>query len=213
MRNLDECPEGRQSDCIERVGGDITIHDSFANIVDTGFPGITTRYRADFKTDWGEIGLSGAWRHVTDADLRIEGNQERYATSRNMARIRFEARRGILTATWTVNHRAGFRNRADTGDFDDWTGHDVALDWNGPPGLEGARITAGVFNPHRRRPHGRHREPGQRGRPRGGRLGTHVLPDAEQELLTAACACVSCPPCPGAAPGIPRSARLAFSDP
>ena len=146
MQNLDECPEGRRSDCIERVGGDITIHDSFANIVDTGISGITTRYRADFETDWGEIGLSGAWRHVTDAELRIEGNEDRYATSRNMARFRIEARHRNLTATWTVNYRAGFRNQADTGDFDNWTGHDVALDWNEPLGLEGARLTAGVFN-------------------------------------------------------------------
>ena len=146
MLNLDECSEGQQSDCIERIGGDITIHDSFANIVDTEISGITTRYRADFETDWGEIGLSGAWRHVTGAELRIEGNDDRYATSRNMARIRFEARRRNLTATWTVNYRAGFRNQADTGEFDDWTGHDLALDWNEPMGLEGARITAGVFN-------------------------------------------------------------------
>ncbi|MYG26996.1 MAG: TonB-dependent receptor, partial [Boseongicola sp. SB0677_bin_26] len=146
MQNLDECTGGQQSNCIERVGGDITIHDSFANIVDTGISGITTRYRADFETDWGEIGLSGAWRHVTDAELRVEGNEDRYATSKNMARIRFEARRRNLTATWTVNYRAGFRNRADTGDFDDWTGHDLALDWNKPLGLEGARMTVGVFN-------------------------------------------------------------------
>ncbi|MDE0520615.1 MAG: TonB-dependent receptor [Boseongicola sp.] len=146
MQNLEECSGGQQSNCIERVGGDITIHDSFANIVDTEISGITTRYRADFETDWGEIGLSGAWRHVTDARRSIEGNSEPYATSKNMARVRFEARRRNLTATWTVNHRAGFRNQADTGDFNDWTGHDVALDWNEPMGLEGARITAGVFN-------------------------------------------------------------------
>ncbi|MYK33208.1 MAG: TonB-dependent receptor, partial [Boseongicola sp. SB0670_bin_30] len=146
MQNLEECSSGQQSNCIARVGGDITIHDSFANIVDTEISGITTRYQADFETDWGEIGLSGAWRHVLDAELRIEGNEDRYATSRNMARVRFEARRRSLTATWTVNYRAGFRNQADTGDFDDWTGHDVALDWNEPMGLEGARVTAGVFN-------------------------------------------------------------------
>ena len=146
MQNLEECSDGQQSNCIGRIGGDITIYDSFANIVDTEISGITTRYNADFETDWGEIVLSGAWRHVTDAKRSIEGNSERYATSKNMARIRFEARRRNLTATWTVNYRAGFRNQADTGNFDDWTGHDVALDWNEPMGLEGARITAGVFN-------------------------------------------------------------------
>ena len=146
MQNLDECSDGQQSSCIARTGGDITLHDSFANIVDTEIRGITTRYRADLETDWGEIVLSGAWRHVTDAERRIEGNDERYATSRNMARVRFEARRGDLTATWTTNYRAGFRNQSDTGNFDDWTGHDLALDWNEPMGLDGARITAGVFN-------------------------------------------------------------------
>ncbi len=146
MRNLDECSGGQRSNCIERTGGDVTIHDSFANIVDTEISGITTRYRADFETDWGEIGLSGAWRHVTDAERRIEGNDVRYATSRNIARIRFEARHRNLTATWTVNYRAGFRNESDTGDFEDWTGHDLAVDWNEPMGLEGARMTAGVFN-------------------------------------------------------------------
>ncbi len=146
MQNLDECSDGQQSNCIARTGGDITIHDSFANIEDTEIRGITTRYRADLETDWGEIGLSGAWRHVTDAKRRIEGNDVRRAISRNMARIRFEARRGDLAATWTTNYRAGFRNQSDTGDFDDWTGHDLALDWNEPMGIEGARITAGVFN-------------------------------------------------------------------
>ena len=146
MRNLDQCAEGRTSDCIERTGGSITIYDSFANIVDTEISGITTRYRRSFGTDWGEIVLSGAWRHVIDAERTVEGNKERHASSENMVRSRFEARRGGVTATWTVNYREGFRNQSNTGDFDDWLGHDVAVDWNEPLGMDGARITAGVFN-------------------------------------------------------------------
>ena len=146
MRNLDRCAEGRTSNCIARTAGAITIYDSLANIVDTGISGITTRWRRDFETDWGEIVLSGAWRHVTDAERTVQGNRGRYATSSNMVRSRFEARRGDVTATWTVNYREGFRNQSDTGDFDDWLGHDVAVDWNGPMGIDGARLTAGVFN-------------------------------------------------------------------
>ena len=146
MRNLDPCAQGQTSNCIARTGGSITIYDSFANIVDTGISGVTTRYRRNFGTDWGEIVLSGAWRHVTDAERTVEGNQERYATSKNMVRSRFEARRGDVTATWTVNYREGFRNQSDTGDFDNWLGHDLAVDWNEPMGIDGARITAGVFN-------------------------------------------------------------------
>ena len=146
MRNLDQCTDGRTSDCIERTGGSITIHDSIANIVDTEISGVTTRYRRSFGTDWGEIVLSGAWRHVTDAERTVGGIKGRHASSRNMVRSRFEARRGGVTATWTVNYREGFRNQSNTGDFEDWVGHDAAVDWNEPMGIDGGRITAGVFN-------------------------------------------------------------------
>ena len=146
MKNLDECLGGDMTNCIERTAGDITIYDSYANIVETEISGVTTRYGGTFTTDWGELGMSGAWRHVTDAELRIAGNEGRYVISRNMARVRFMARRGGLSATWTVNYRAGFENRAGSGEFESWTGHDAVLDWKKPLGLEGVRVTAGVFN-------------------------------------------------------------------
>ena len=146
MQNLPECPPGVFSNCISRTGGDITIHDSYANIVETEISGLTTRYAATFPTDWGEIGMSGAWRHVISADLYIAGNKERYVISRDMARIRFMARHGNLTAMWTTNYRAAFANQAGTGKFQSWTGHDAVLDWKDPLGLTGARLAAGVFN-------------------------------------------------------------------
>ena len=146
MQNLDECMSSDRTNCIERTAGDITIHDRYANIVETEISGITTRFGSSFGTDWGELGMSGAWRYVTDAELRIAGNEDRYAISKNMARVRFKARRGGLSAIWTVNYREGFKNRSETGEFKSWTGHDVVLDWKTPLGLEGARVTAGVFN-------------------------------------------------------------------
>ena len=146
MQNLDECTGGGRTSCIDRTAGDITIHDRYANVVETEISGITTRYGGTFGTDWGELGMSGAWRYVTDAELRIAGNEDRYVISKNMARVRFMARRGGLSATWTVNYREGFKNRSETGEFESWTGHDVVLDWNEPLGLEGGRVTAGVFN-------------------------------------------------------------------
>ncbi|MCY3725616.1 MAG: TonB-dependent receptor, partial [Rhodobacteraceae bacterium] len=148
--NLDECPDGNdeKSNCVDsEAGGAITIYDSFANILDTKISGITTRYRRNYETDWGEIVLSGAWRHVIDATSTVGGGTtERYATSENMVRSRFEARRGDVTATWTVNYRQGFRNQSDTGNFDDWLGHDFYVDWKKPWGMEKSRLTAGVFN-------------------------------------------------------------------
>ena len=146
MQNLPECVGAMTSNCISRTGGDVTIYDSNANIIEDEISGITTRYAATFPTEWGEIGMSGAWRHVIDAELYIAGNKHRYAISRDMARIRFMARRGSLTAVWTTNHRAAFGNQAGTGKFESWTGHDVALDWKDPLGLTGARLAAGVFN-------------------------------------------------------------------
>ena len=146
MQNLDECKEGDRSNCIERTGGDITIHDSYANIVETGISGITTRFGGSFRTGWGEVGLSGAWRRVMSADREVAGNRERYAISRNAARVRLSARRGGVSAIWTVNYRAGFKNRSGAGRFESWTGHDVVLDWNEPLGLEDTRVAAGVFN-------------------------------------------------------------------
>ncbi len=145
--NLGECEDGQTSNCIRRTrAGSVTIHDSYGNVLDTRISGVTTRYRKSFGTDWGEIVLSGAWRHVNDAERTLHGRKGRYATSKNMVRSRFEAQRGDVTTTWTVNFREGFRNQSDTGEFDDWLGHDLAVDWNEPLGVEGTRVTAGIFN-------------------------------------------------------------------
>ena len=146
MQNLPECTGGATSNCIGRSGGDITIYDSYANIVETEISGITTRYAASFPMDWGEVGMSGAWRHVIGAESHVAGSKGRYAFSRNMVRARFMARHRNLTAVWTVNYRAAFSNQAGTGEFESWTGHDAVLDWKDPLGLAGARLSAGVFN-------------------------------------------------------------------
>ncbi len=146
MQNLNECIGDERISCIDRTAGDITIHDSFANVSDTEVSGINTRLGGGFRTGWGVVGMRGAWRRVTSAELRIAGEDGRYAIPRNMVRIGILARRGGLSAVWTANYRAGYENRAGTGTFKSWTGHDVVLDWADPLGLEGARATAGVFN-------------------------------------------------------------------
>ena len=133
-----------RTNCIERTAGDITIHDSYSNIVDTELSGVNTRLGGGFRTGWGVVGLRGAWRRVTSADLRIAGEEGRYAIPRNVVRIGILARRGDLSAVWTANYRSDYQT--GTGTFESWTGHDVVLDWTDPLGLEGARATAGVFN-------------------------------------------------------------------
>ena len=147
MRNLEECNGAERSNCIERTGGDITIHDSYANIVETEIEGVTTRLRSrNFETGLGELRVSGAWRHVIDAERRIAGNDDRYALAKNMARLRFQLSRGSVNTVWTTNYRAGFENRSGTGRFESWTGHDLVLDWKEPWGIKGLRAAVGVFN-------------------------------------------------------------------
>ena len=146
MQNLDECMEGNMSNCIERAGGEITIRDSYENVVKTELSGVTTRFGGGFRTSWGVVGMRGAWRHVTSAKRRVAGNKERFVIAKNMVRAGFLVRRGNLSVVWTANYRSGFKNQAGTGTFKSWLGHDAVLDWKAPMGLNGARVAAGVFN-------------------------------------------------------------------
>ena len=146
MRNLHECAGGQRENCIERIAGDITIHARYANVVETDLSGINTRLGGGFRTGWGVVGLRGSWRHATSTERRIAGEEDRFPIPKNVARAGILARRGGLSATWTTYYRSSYKNRAGTGTFKSWTGHDVVLDWAGPLGLKGARVSAGVFN-------------------------------------------------------------------
>ncbi|MCY4453122.1 MAG: TonB-dependent receptor [Immundisolibacterales bacterium] len=146
MQNLNECKDGETMNCIERTGGDITIHDEYANVVDAGISGISTRFGGGFRTGFGVVGMRGVWRRITGTDLRVAGEEDHYPIPKNFLRAGFLARRGNLSAIWTINYRSGFENREESGTFDSWTGHDLVLDWTEPLGLEGARVAAGVFN-------------------------------------------------------------------
>ncbi len=148
MQNLPSCPEnGPNTRCIERNGGsDITIHNGFENIVETKIQGVQTRFGSGFRTGWGIVGFRGAWRHITDAERHIQNVEDGYPVPRDAFRFGVQAIRGNLSVSWVGNYRAGFKNRASTGKFKSWTGHDLAMDWNKPWGLENARFAAGVLN-------------------------------------------------------------------
>ena len=146
MLNLPVCAGGDRTDCIWRNGGDITIHQGFDNIADSEISGVNTRFGGGITTSWGVLGVRGAWRHVLDAERRNAGVKERYVIARNAIRVGLVARRGDLSAYWIANYRSGFENSTGTGEFGSWTGHDLTLNWADPLGLEGASVTAGVFN-------------------------------------------------------------------
>ena len=145
MLNYPECLPGGSS-CIERVAGDITIRDSFANIVEIEISGVNTRFGARAETDWGFVALRGFWRYVTSGEERIAGEELPYPLPRNAVRVVTSTGRGDLTAFWAVNYRDEIENRQGDGRFKSWTGHDLTLDWRAPLGLEDTRVTAGVYN-------------------------------------------------------------------
>ena len=146
MLNHQECQPGEDGSCIERDGGDITIHERFANIVDTEVSGVNIRFGNRVETRWGFLAIRGLWRYVTDSERRIAGEEQKYPLPRNAVRIVTSAGRGDLTAFWAVNYRGEIENRWGEGGFGSWTGHDVTLDWRKPLGFENARITTGVYN-------------------------------------------------------------------
>ena len=146
MQNLDECAGEDRTRCIERTGGEITIHDGYANVVENELTGVNTRVGAGWRTGWGVVGTRAVWRHVISTEQRIAGEEDRVAIPRNVLRVGALAQRGSLSAIWTTSYRSGYENRTGTGSFASWTGHDLVLDWAEPLGLEDARFTAGVFN-------------------------------------------------------------------
>ena len=146
MQNLEICMPGETTNCIDHTGGEITIHDRYANVVDNELTGFNTRFGGGFRTGWGVVGMRGMLRRVTSTELRIAGEEDRVAIPENVLRVGFLARRGAFSAVWTLNYRSGYENRQRSGRFDSWTGHDLVLDWAEPLGFEDARLTAGVFN-------------------------------------------------------------------
>ncbi len=146
MLNHPDCPPGGGSDCIERAAGDIAIHASFANIIETKISGVNTRFGARMETGWGFVAMRGLWRYVSSSDEHIAGEKRPNPLPRNAVRIVTSAGRGGLTAFWALNYRDEIENRWDDGQFNSWTGHDVTLDWREPLGFKNMRLTSGVYN-------------------------------------------------------------------
>ncbi len=143
--NYPECEGPNRNKCIQRTAGETTIHDSFANIVNTEISGVNTRFGTSVETDWGFVAMRGFWRYVAKGEARIAGEKQPLALPRSAARITTSVGRGNLTAFWALNYRSEIINR-NGGRFSSWTGHDVTLDWKKPFGLENTRVTAGVYN-------------------------------------------------------------------
>ena len=180
--NYPECPPGVDTDCIERTAGEITIHDSFANIVETKVSGVNARFGNRLDTDWGFVAFRGFWRYVAKSELQTATAKQAYPLPRNAVRIVNSVGRGNLTAFWALNYRDSFEN-LNGGQFGAWTGHDLTVR------LETA-VWARRHAPDRRRiQHYRratlheHRESLLERRTACGRLGTHFIRNSQHAVL------------------------------
>ena len=145
LLNLEECTGADRTNCIERTGGDITIHDSYENITDIEVTGLNTRFGGGFRT-------SGGWSVFAEPSGECTpptadgGRGEPDPHPRGCRPRRHAGAARGLSTVWTVHYRSGYRNQSGTGRFKSWTGHDVVVDWKRPLGMDNARVTAGVFN-------------------------------------------------------------------
>lgn len=144
--NYPECTDTITKNCILRRGGDITIEDSYTNIIKTEVTGINTRFGARAETDWGFVAMRGFWRYVVESKSFIKGDKRRLPLPRNAVRIVSSVGRGNLTGFWALNYRDEIDNLWGSGQFSSWIGHDLTLDWRKPFGFENTRLTAGVYN-------------------------------------------------------------------
>lgn len=144
--NYPECVSDTSENCINRVAGEITIRESFGNIVKTEIVGVNTRFGVHKETDWGFVATRGFWRYVSSSEITVTNeDKQRIPLPRNAVRIVTSVGRGNLTAYWALNYRDAIVNQ-DGGRFSAWTGHDLTLDWKKPFGIESMRLTAGVYN-------------------------------------------------------------------
>ncbi len=124
---------------------DVSIHDTFANLIKTEIVGLNTRFGARNETDWGFIGMRGFWRHVDSSEQFRAEQKYKFPLPRNAILFIPYVGRGDWTAEWAINYRAEIEN-IGSGEFPSWTGHDLTFDWKNAFGVENMRLTLGVYN-------------------------------------------------------------------
>ena len=149
-------PQGAQ---ILRVGGSET--GTIEKIVrplmnhrdnDSRTEGLALRAGAAWETAWALLDLDINYLRTIDSQSRVQGVKQPDDFPRHRAHAVLRARRGDLTASWNAHSMSGYYNPTRTGRWNSWTGHDLALHWQGAYGLQGLRLSAGALNVGDRKP-------------------------------------------------------------
>lgn len=157
LENRDQdLPEGAQ---VLRVGGSET--GTIEKIVrplmndrdnDSRTEGLALRAGAAWETAWALLDLDINYLRTIDSQSRVQGVKLPGDYPRHRAHAVLRASRGDLTASWNVHRLSSYYNATGTGRWDSWTGHDLALQWQGAYGLQGLRLSAGALNIDDRKP-------------------------------------------------------------
>ena len=134
---------------IERTSGGTSIEritTSNMNIRDTDVFGFDLRAGAGWKVGRADVVLDARLLQVNRKEVLVNGQPE----PGNFPRHRFHGSlrliEGPLTALWSLTAISGYSNVRGTGRYEGWVGHDVAVRWNDPLGIEGLGLVAGVLN-------------------------------------------------------------------
>ena len=122
------------------------IMTSKMNIRETDVFGFDLRAGTGWKVGGADVALDARLLQVTRSEVLVNGEPEPgyFPRQRFHGSLRFTE--GPLTALWTLSAISGYSNVRGTGRYEGWAGHDVAVRWSDPFGIEGLGLTAGVLN-------------------------------------------------------------------
>ena len=84
--------------------------------------------------------------HTTRHEVRVAGLDQPGDTPRNRVHASLRASWDNVTASWTAYAVSSQSNNTETGRFKGWQGHDLAVRWVDPLGVNGLRLVGGVLN-------------------------------------------------------------------
>lgn len=141
-----QLPPGAQ---VIRQGGDGVIDTIVNPIVNTGestVAGVDMQAGARWDAGWADLAADLYWLYITESESRVGGEVQPGDYARHRVHSSLRASQGGITANWSVHAVSGYNNVRETGRYDGWVGHDIALLWHDPLGLKGMTVTGGVLN-------------------------------------------------------------------
>ena len=116
------------------------------NIRETDVIGFDLRAGTGWKVGGADVALDARLLQVTRNEVLVNGEPEPGYFPRHRFHGSLRFTEGPLNVLWSLSAISGYSNVRGTGRYEGWAGHDVAVRWSDPFGIEGLGLTAGVLN-------------------------------------------------------------------